>query len=430
MGALFALAGPLSIFEELRFVWEYLAAALVLLTVQAEPKAKAALKAAGLIAGFSLVSLGYFPFRELAASAALPNAVNVIWYLALVFLMTFSLQWCFRIRLTDLLWSAATAYTAQHIVYIVVHEWLALWVWPGLTQDLALYACLSAGTCTVLYAAIRQIFKDVLSRTEGWLLEAEPYGVLGTSALLAMLFLCTFGFQDLFQLENARAKAVWMSLNFCIMTLSLQYMACQKVITSRKANASEQMLADAQASIDLSHALFERLGSLMHDVRHIVAGVRADRTDSLEGYLERVETALGSYDTTFRTHSEPVNAALARTELLCEEQNISLACTAGRIETGTLPDIDLYALVSGIGSLAMHAAGQGRSLEERAIDLTLGQRGGMLFISCDVPVPLSADKLTALEDFQTVKRLARQHGGSLIALSEDGLTTIRLAVAP
>ncbi len=86
MAAFLAAATPLAIFEELRFVWEYLAAAFVLLAIQAEPKA--ALKAAGLIAGFSFVSLGYFPFREFVVSAALPNAMNVLWYLSLVFAMT------------------------------------------------------------------------------------------------------------------------------------------------------------------------------------------------------------------------------------------------------------------------------------------------------------------------------------------------------
>lgn len=430
MGTVLAGATPLAIFEELRFVWEYLAAAFVLLAIQAEPKPKAALKAAGLIAGFSFVSLGYFPFREFVVSAALPDAMNVPWYLSLVFAMTFSLQCCFRIGLTDLLWSAATAYTTQHIVYIVVHEWLALWIWPSLTQNLALYFCLSAFACIVWYTAVRLIFKDVLSKTGGWLLEDEPHGVLGASALLAMLFLCTFGFQGLFQLDDSRFRSVWMSLLVCIMVLSLLYTACQKVISSREARASEQMLADAQSSLDLSHALFERLGSLMHDVRHIVAGVRAEQAEGLGGYLDRVEKNLRSYDATLRTHSEAINAALARMELLCGQQDITLACMAGRIDGGALRSTDLYALVTGIGRLAMLVASRGKNPEERAIDLSLKQCGGMLFISCDMPIPASAEKLSALEDFQAVKRLATQHGGSLIVMSEGGLTTLRLAVAP
>ena len=89
-------------------------------------------------------------------------------------------------------------------------------------------------------------------------LRRAPYGMLGASALLAMLFLCTFGFQGLFQLDDSRFRSVWMNLLVCIMVLSLQYMACQKVISSREARASEQILADAQSSLDFSHALFER----------------------------------------------------------------------------------------------------------------------------------------------------------------------------
>lgn len=100
------------LFEELRFTWEYMAAAMTLLSAQAPAKRNATWRCLCVIATFSLASLGYFPFRDTMVREGLPAPVYLAWYLGLTFAMTFSLLWCFKISLPDLLWTAATAYVA------------------------------------------------------------------------------------------------------------------------------------------------------------------------------------------------------------------------------------------------------------------------------------------------------------------------------
>jgi hypothetical protein len=124
-----SLPGAMSgadVFEELRFAWEYLAAAMLFLSAQAPVRKHAVARGTGIVAAFSLLCLLYFPYMTFVVENRLPSLIIACWYLFLVFAMTFSLLWCFRISIPDLLWVAATAYAAQHVVYVLVHEMLAL----------------------------------------------------------------------------------------------------------------------------------------------------------------------------------------------------------------------------------------------------------------------------------------------------------------
>lgn len=135
--------------------------------------------------------------------------------------MTFSLLWVFDISMPDLLWTSATAYVAQHIVYVLVHESLALWLLPALPSHFLAYVLLSVGCCALVYGAIYCLLAKPLRLGAGKLLSDAPHGVLSQTVVLAMLFLSTFGFQHLFQMSESRATAVWMDLLVCGMLLGI-----------------------------------------------------------------------------------------------------------------------------------------------------------------------------------------------------------------
>ena len=71
------------LFEELRFTWEYMAAAMTLLSAKTPVKRNVTWRCPCVIATFSLASLGYFPFRDLMVREGLPVPVYLAWYLGL-----------------------------------------------------------------------------------------------------------------------------------------------------------------------------------------------------------------------------------------------------------------------------------------------------------------------------------------------------------
>lgn len=138
----------------------------------------------------------------------------------------------------------------------------------------------------MVYGAIYRLLARPLRLGAGKLLSDAPHGVLSQTVVLAMLFLSTFGFQHLFQMSESRATAVWMDLLVCGMLLGIQYTSYLAIIAGRKAQLTESMLTDASAHWELSQALLSRLGSFMHDVWHIVLGVKVAKVPGLKGYLD------------------------------------------------------------------------------------------------------------------------------------------------
>ena len=77
IAALLGSATGLEIFEELRFVWEYLAAAALLLATQASARDRGLYRGAVVLVAFSLLSLGYFPYKD-----ALTHWMPRVWRLS------------------------------------------------------------------------------------------------------------------------------------------------------------------------------------------------------------------------------------------------------------------------------------------------------------------------------------------------------------
>ncbi len=417
------------VFEELRFAWEYLAAAMLFLSAQVPVRKHAVARGAGIVAVFSLLCLLYFPYMTFVVENRLPTVIIACWYLFLVFAMTFSLLWCFRISIPDLLWVAATAYAAQHVVYVLVHEMLALWLWPWLADRLPVYAALSVACCVVIYLGIYRLFASSFHRTAGALLKDEPHGVVTSALVFAMLFASSFGFQYLFQTEGNRASAVWMDLLVCGMLLGLQYTSYRAIVSGRETKATEQMLEDAAAHWELSHALLNRLGTFMHDVWHVALGVRVAKVPGLDGYIDRVEEELDSYRSTFYSRNDVLNSVLAAAQVLCRDRDIALTCSVGDVDTGTMPGTDLYALVDGMTRASIAAAASLMAdPSRRAIDLGICRRADVLVISCDVACEAEQNPWSDAGALRALRLLAKKHGGALQATSENGVATLRASV--
>lgn len=417
------------VFEELRFVWEYLAAAALLLSAQAEARPHGAARGAAVLAVFSLLSLGYFPLKDVLMAAGAPRMSFVCWYLGLQFAMTFSLLWVFRVSVPDLLWTSATAYVEQHMVYVLVHEALALWLWPSLTESFLLYVLLSVGCCAVIYGIMYRLLAGPLRMGAGSLLGETPHTALAQATILAMLFLSTFGFQHLFQLDESRPSAIWMDLLVCAMLLVIQYTSYRSIALARERHETERLLDEAATHWELSHALIERLGGFMHDVWHVALGVRVAKVPGMQGYIDRVERDLDDYRSTFRSSNEVLNSVLAGASLLCGHRGIDLSCSMGRVDVSGIPAADLYALVNGLVRISLDAATKLPDAGHRAINLGFGQRAGMLIVTCDVACEEGSDPWDSVEGLRSLSALAQRGGGTLQVMARDGVATAQ-AVLP
>ena len=247
--------------------------------------------------------------------------------------------------------------------------------------------------------------------------------------VLAMLFSSTFGFQHLFQMSGSRATAVWMDLLVCGMLLGIQYTSYLAIIASRKAQLTESMLTDASTHWELSQALLSHLGSFMHDVWHIVLGVKVAKVPGLKGYLDRVERQLDDYRSTFFSSNDVLNSALAAARLLCESRGIPMTASVDKLEADSMPAADLYALLDELARLAVEQASQMDDASRRAVILEISERAGMLLASCSVACHKGAKVWDDELGLRRLTLLAEKSEGTVQAFSEADVATL-MAVIP
>ena len=127
------------VFEEIRFIVELLAAELIFLIPFVPMKKHFVPKLVVLILGYMLASLFYFPLLAFTSICPLRTAFILGWYI--IFALS-TLHFCkrlFFIGTVDGLYVIASAYAVQHLVYVVVHEALALYYWTYLKTHLIVY---------------------------------------------------------------------------------------------------------------------------------------------------------------------------------------------------------------------------------------------------------------------------------------------------
>lgn len=190
-----------SIFEELRFIWELLAADFIFLLPFAKLRRHfLPLVLLGLPI-LSLLSLIHFPLLELGSS--LPGiwrygAVSSGYIVLAVTTMLFS-RLCFSLTVSDALYFCTAGYAAQHFVYVLVHEVLARMVWPSLPRYIPLYVFVCLGGCCLFFVPMYLTFSPRLAACDGRMFEDKPSRIGANLFLLIVLMFCTFACQHLFE---------------------------------------------------------------------------------------------------------------------------------------------------------------------------------------------------------------------------------------
>lgn len=436
-------ASPVDIFEELRFVWELFFGVLVFLVPLARAKAHAMVRLAAGLALFSVVSLGYFPMTGLlyAHGAPLQWAV-LLWYLALTFGLLGYLRLCFEVKLGDVLFVGIAGYAAQHVVYVVVHEFLALWLLPQLTGELFwLYPLLSAGFTALWYLLLWCAFTPGLVQAEGLLMGQDTRAAVRMGVVLAALLNLTFGFQHLFHAaEGNRGPAVWMSLVACCVVLALQHETLRALLDNKEKHLLEQTLRDSSAHWEQSRELIDNVNRSVHDLKHVLAALEELPAGERRDYMNQTTAYVRDYEAKVFSSNEVLNTILSEKALMCERRNIAFSCSIGDVDLSFFSAPDLYALLGNVIDNAVEGVQKVADPQRRAISLAIKERAGVVLMSCDnpfegnlvmekgLPLTTKADRLRHGFGLRSVRLIAEKYDGLLSVAAQDQVFTVQLAV--
>lgn len=436
-------ASPVDIFEELRFVWELYFGILVFLVPLARAKSRAVVRLAGGLAGFSAASLGYFWILDFVISKGGSTQLAVLfWYLTLTFSIVGYLRLCFEVSLPDVLFAGISGYAAQHVVYVVVHELLALWLLPQLTSTLFwLYPLLSVGFSLTWYFFLWKVFSPSLVQAAGDLTGQERWSGVRMSLILAALLGITFGFQHLFHVADAnRLYAVWMSVLACCLVLAFQLETLRALLSNREKHMLEQTLRDSAAHWEHSRELIQNLNRSVHDLKHVLRSLESLPAKDREGYVNDTVAYVQSYESRVFSSDEVLNTILSEKALYCENHGISFSCSIGDVDLSFFSAPDLYALLGNVIDNAVEGVEKVDDQRLRAITLAIKVRAGMVMISCDnpyaghlvmedgLPATTKADRLSHGFGLRSVRMIAKKYGGSLSVGAHDQIFTVQLAI--
>ena len=432
---------PVDVFEELRFAWELMAAAVLFLVPLAPARQHLAARLALGVVIFSVLSQGYFVWQALLDVTALDNRLPyVAWYVLVTFAIMGYLKLCFDVSLPDILYVGCTAYAAQHVVYVVVHELLALWLWTSLVDNLALYAAVSLAACAAWYAVLYQVFARRLSLMDGVVAQDRKIALL-MMVMLCALLACTFGFQHLFHLhEDNRANAVWMSLIVCLTVIALQYASFRTALATREKAASEEILREGARHWELSKALIENVNRTAHDLKHALRAL--DQAPAAAGeFASTAADYIRDYQMTVWSEDEVLNTILSEKALLCESKRVAFSCSLGNVDLGFFSVPDLCVLLGNVIDNAIEGVSKLGNPAERAISLQIRRATGLVLITCDNPfagtVRLREDGLPRTSKaeawkhgygLKSVRLIAEKYDGTLTIGAEGGVFTVQIAV--
>ena len=432
-----------AVFEELRFVWELLAAELIFLF----PFARARKHVAGKI-GISAAVLGIcsqFYFFVLAFSGKVPAVLQrwviVAWYLLLVLMSLVFIRYCFVLTLTDAVYIVITGYAVQHVVYVIVHEVLAKGIWTGVTAHLWLYILISVGVCTLWYGLIYFSFHQTLGQCGGKISDDQAKGLLRQMFALIVLLVSTFTCQHLFESSpELRYYGTLIDFLICTLILANQYSMCRLSLETRENVFMAQMQRESAKFYSFSKELIETVNRKSHDMKHVLNALERADGHEKQAFIEETRKEIDAYRQTVITSNETLNTILAGKVMYCDTKGIRMECSVGDVPENLMETRDMYVLLGNAVDNAIEAVMKVSDRAKRVIHLSVGCQGAFISIQINnyyegtlkmingLPATSKHKKYYHGFGLKSIRTTALKYGGDMSIDTENSIFTLQIMI--
>lgn len=432
---------PVSVFEELRYVWELLAMEFVFLLPFARRRPHFRRNTLMGLLILSAASLGYFPIWSLGERLPYTLYYSIIcgWYIALALFVMAPVLLCFRLTFCEALYFCISGYAAQHIVYVLVHELLALRLWTELPLHLPLYALISLCLCAVLLGVLYLVFEKQLHLCGGSLLSDTPRNILSHLTLLCILMICTFSCQYLFRcVDGVQGLAVQLGLLVCVLTLGLQYQTLVTVQSDRDRLVIERMLQNSAQHYQMAKEMVDHINRTCHDLKHNLQVLKTIDTTQRQAYIAEAERSIELYHELVHCDNEALNTILAEKCLFCQSRGIDLSCSVDDAGLDFISTPDLYALLGNAIDNAIECVAKFDDPGKRVIDLTISRTGGFYCIQTNnyygkepemidgLPATTKGDQQNHGFGLRSIRYLTKKYGGDMAVSAANHIFTLQI----
>ena len=332
---------PVSVFEELRFVWELFAAELILLFPFAKARREVVKRILICTAGMGALSQLYFVvlyFSEMVPDL-LQEWVVVSWYMILVFLSLLASRYCFYLTFIDAVYIVTAGYSIQHVVYVIVHEVMAKGLFPQMDSTMPeqyrylwVYVLISTLVSALWYFIVYLMFNKNLSLCGGTISDDTWKGMLRQIFALVVLMVSTFTCQHIFEAsEEMRYFAALLDIMLCCLILANQYSLCRVSLETKEKAALAQMQTDSARFYTISKELIDTVNKKSHDMKHILNALEHADSSERARFIRETRSEIEEYQQVVKTDYEGLNTILAEKSMYCQNRGIGLNCVVGEI---------------------------------------------------------------------------------------------------
>ncbi len=438
--------GAVEFFEELRFIWELLAAEHLFALVFAKRRKRYGWMA--MVSGLTLTAWAcLYPFWQNGFSwdeyGGWGKVFHIAWYVVLAVASGIALYLCYDLTVADTMFLCVAGYSLQHVEFVMVNEVLAKGVCGWLPNLLPLYVAVCVVTAILLYVLAYSVVADNFHAAGGTLFEDKPSNLIFMSLTCSMLFAATFMCQEIFvssQYNYDQINYLGAATDFliCLLILGVQYNICKVHNLNRERDIIGQLLYERKRQYELSRENIETINHKCHDLKHQIRALKQVGQDERNQYIDELEHSIDIYDAVVETGNEVVNTILSEKSLNCERRKIKLSYIVDASHLDFMSTLDIYAILGNALDNAIENVSRYQDADKRVISLAIKTVGDFLSIQtnnyCEgeveirggLPVTTKRDKEYHGFGMKSMRHLAGKYGGSLAVNVKDNVFTLQI----
>lgn len=439
-----------SVFEELRFVWELFAAELILLFPFAKARREVEKRILICTSGMGALSQLYFVvlyFSEMVPDL-LQEWVVVSWYMILVFLSLLASRYCFSLTFIDAVYIVTAGYSIQHVVYVIVHEVMAKGLFPQMDSTMPeqyrylwVYVLISTLVSALWYFIVYLMFNKNLSLCGGTISDDTWKGMLRQIFALVVLMVSTFTCQHIFEAsEEMRYFAALLDIMLCCLILANQYSLCRVSLETKEKAALAQMQTDSARFYTISKELIDTVNKKSHDMKHILNALEHADSSERARFIRETRSEIEEYQQVVKTDYEGLNTILAEKSMYCKNRGIGLNCVVGEIPEEVISALDLYVLLGNAIDNAVECVTGLSDENKKMITLNICSTGGFISIQINnyyegqlkmqdgFPVTSKSGRYYHGFGLKSIRSIARKYGGDISIDTENNIFTLQIMI--
>lgn len=390
--------------------------------------------------------------------------INYTWYgSSIMFFVLFcvtvaGLWFCFRVRFSNVLFCAVTAYAVQHIAY-EIFSFINI-----LLFDSDVFTDVAYGSDTFLPSAIAGVgpVEYIIYLFVYTCIYLVSYTVLHRRTALGMTLrfnnLSIIGFTSLVLLTDIVLSAVsqyalpasdrsWQllvciyNILCCIIIFYIHMSMVKKQNAEYEKEVISELFRQYQKNYRVQEESIQLINRKCHDFKHRIRMFASGQGIADKEAVEELSDLISIYDTSIRTGNDALDIILTEKSLLCREKGITLTCLADGKSISFMKSGEVYALFGNILDNAIEAVLKVDEPAKRCINLHVTKKNDIIVIGTDnyfagelsltpdgLPRTTKGDEDNHGFGMKSIRALAESYGGMLYVSAEDQIFRLSIVI--